>query len=74
MSALSKQQQHSYAQWVLDQVAQINPYNRQQTNRKDEFYIYQAGFLASYLCSLMREDPYIQKRFSRHLDKIKSPK
>lgn len=74
MATLHTQQQQREAQWVLDQIASVNPYNRQQANRLDEFYIYQAGFLASYLNSLMREDPYIQKRFLKHIDKIKSPK
>jgi hypothetical protein len=71
---MTRQEQQRYAQWLLDQVAQVNPYNRQQANSKEEFYIYQSGFLASYLVSLMREDPFIQRRFIRHLDTLKSPK
>jgi LAS superfamily LD-carboxypeptidase LdcB len=74
MGTLSTQQQQREAQWLLEQVAKVNPYNRQQANSKEEFYIYQSGFLASYLVSLMREDHFIQQRFLRHLDKIKSPK
>jgi hypothetical protein len=74
MSTLHTQQRQREAQWVLDQIASVNPYNRQQANSKEEFYIYQAGFLASYLNSLMREDLFIQKRFLKHLDSLKSPK
>ena len=67
-------EQQRHAQWVLDQVAMVNPYNRQGTNSKEQFYIYQSGFLAAYLMSLMREDPYIQKRFTRHIQAVKPPK
>jgi hypothetical protein len=67
-------EQQRYAQWVLDQVASVNPYNRQQANSKEQFYIYQSGFLAAYLMSLMREDPYIQRRFSDHIKKTNQPK
>lgn len=74
MGTLHTQQRQREAQWVLDQIASVNPYNRQQANSKEEFYIYQAGFLAAYLNSLMREDVFIQKRFLKHIDQIKSPK
>ena len=67
-------EQQRYAQWVLDQVASVNPYNRQQANSKEQFYIYQSGFLAAYLMSLMREDPYIQRRFTKHIQDVKLPK
>ena len=67
---MASREQELNAQWVLDQIARQNPYNRQQSNRLSEFYIYQSGFLAAYLASLMAEDPYIRKRFSRHIDKI----
>lgn len=64
---MATRQQQANAQWVLDQIARLNPYNKQQANRLNEFYIYQSGFLAAYLASLMAEDPYIRKRFSKHL-------
>ena len=63
-------EQHRRAQWVLDQVGEQNPYNRQGENNTEQYYIYQAGFLAAYLASLMREDPFIQKRFLRHLQRL----
>jgi hypothetical protein len=67
-------EQQRYAQWVLDQVASVNPYNRQQANSREQFEIYQSGYLAAYLSSLMREDPFIQRRFSNHIHKNKQPK
>jgi hypothetical protein len=62
----------------LDQIKQAvstaNPYRRDQLNRRSEFYIYNQGFLASYLASLAEEDPWILKRFVKHCDKLRYPK
>ena len=71
---MSDREHKQWAEWVFDQVANVNPYNRQGLNIKNEFYLYQAGFLAAYLASLMREDPWIQRRFARHLNKVNSAK
>ena len=60
------------AEWILEQIALINPYNRQGENRKSEFYIYQAGFLAGYLASLAEEDPWHFRRFERHINAKKT--
>lgn len=49
-------------------VAYANPYRRDQQNRKSEFYLYNAAFLASYLASLAEEDPWILKRFIKHCE------
>jgi len=60
------------AQDLLDLVAAENPYNRQNQNRTAEFHVYQAGFLAAYLTSLMQEDPWIFKRFQQHTKEVKA--
>ena len=57
-------------EWVLAQAAQINPYARSQANLKSEYYIHQMGFLASYLASLMEEDPYIARRYQKHIKDV----
>lgn len=53
---------------ILELTGRTNPYNRSGLNIKSEFYIYQMGYLASYLASLCEEDPYIYKRFKQHSD------
>ncbi len=55
-------------------VSLCNPYRRDQLNRRSQFYIYNAAFLASYLASLAEEDPYILKRFIRHCEERNRPK
>ena len=53
---------------ILRAVADRNPYRRDQLNRRSEFYIYNQGFLASYLASLAEEDPWILRRFLKHCE------
>jgi hypothetical protein len=53
--------------WILEQIGTVNPYNRQGANAKGEYYIYEGGFLAAYLASLMEEDPWIRRRFEQHI-------
>ena len=65
-------QQEQMADWVLDQVGSVNPYNRQGENAKSEYQIYQGGFVAAYLASLMMEDPWVRKRFEQHIKSIKT--
>jgi hypothetical protein len=60
-------QQKATAQWVLDQVSEVNPYNRQGENSTQQYNIYQSGFIAAYLASLMLEDPWMRKRFEQHI-------
>ena len=60
-------QQEQMADWVLDQVGSVNPYNRQSANNKDQYNLYQGGFVAAYLASLMMEDPWVRKRFEQHI-------
>jgi hypothetical protein len=52
--------------WILDIMGQVNPYKRQEANRKGEYYIYNMGYLASFLASKMEEDPFIAREFYRH--------
>ena len=65
---------HEHAKWVIEEVSSINPHRRQELNRANEFAVYNTGFLASYLASLMREDPYIERRFLKHVDSIRKGK
>jgi hypothetical protein len=55
------------AYWILEQVGSVNPYNKQAANSKDQYNIYQGGFVAAYLASLMVEDPWMRKRFEQHV-------
>jgi len=65
-------QQKDMANWVLDQVGSVNPYSRQGENAKSEYYIYEGGFVAAYLASLMMEDPWVLKRFEQHIKSKKT--
>jgi hypothetical protein len=65
-------QQQDMANWVLDQVGSVNPYNRQSANNKDQYNLYQGGFVAAYLASLMMEDPWVRKRFEQHIKSKKT--
>ena len=65
-------QQKEMADWVLAQVGSVNPYNRQGDNSKDQYNIYQGGFVAAYLASLMLEDPWMRKRFEQHVKSKKT--
>ena len=60
--------------WILETASTINPYRRQAANMKSEYYIHQMAFLASYLASLMAEDPYIAQRFKRHVKSVQDSK
>lgn len=55
------------AYWIVEEVGRVNPYNRSGTNLKTEFYIYNMGFLASYLAHILREDPQQLRIFRKHL-------
>ena len=67
---MATKQQQDLAKWILQEVGTVNPYNRTGENSKSEFYIYQGGFLAGYLASLMLEDPWVLKRFQKHLKEV----
>lgn len=53
---------------LLEIVAKANPYNRGGANAKNEYYIYQMGYMASLLASIADEDPYWRARLRQHLD------
>jgi hypothetical protein len=65
---MSKSKPPIEAKDILTLVGQINPYNRQKDNDTTLYNLYAAGFLAAYLASLMREDPYIYRRFYKHIE------
>ncbi len=60
--------QRQMAEHILTEVASVNPYNKAAANAKQEYNIYQGGFLAGYLASLMEEDPFIYRRFMKHIE------
>ena len=64
---MATKQQRDLANWILEQVGSVSPYNRQGENNKDQYNIYQSGFLAAYLASLMLNDPWEMKRFEQHI-------
>lgn len=69
---MATKQQKDLAMWVLEQVGSVSPYNRQGENNKDQYNIYQSGFLAAYLASLMQNDPWEIKRFEQHIKSKKT--
>ena len=68
---MATKQQQQLAEHVLNCVGSVNPYNRQGENNTQEYNIYQSGFLAAYLASLMLEDPWVLKRFEQHVNNRK---
>ena len=64
---MATKQQQDMANWILDQVGSVNPYNRQGENSTQQYNIYQSGFVAAYLASMMLEDPWERKRFEQHI-------
>ena len=71
---MASKQQEDFAKWLLDQVGSVNPYGRSEANKKVEYYIYQSGFVAAYLASLFKEDPWALKRFQQHIQDQKQNK
>lgn len=71
---MASKEQHDLAKWILEQVGSMNPYGKGFANKKSEYYIYQSGFLAAYIASLIREDPFIARRFKNHIANQKKPK
>lgn len=53
---------------LLEDLAQVNPYNRLGENKHNAYYLYQMGFLASFLVTLMEEDSLVAARFRRLLE------
>lgn len=63
--------QKQMAEHLLETVASVNPYNKLAANAKQEYNIYQGGFLAGYLASLMTEDPFVYRRFMKHIEECR---
>ena len=58
-----------YTDAIIDSLRSINPHNAEEGRIG---YVYASGFLAAYLASLMREDPYVYKRFIKHIERVTS--
>ena len=56
-----------YCDAIIAYVRQVNPHTAQEGRIG---YVYASGFLAAYLASLMMEDPYVYKRFQRHINRL----
>jgi hypothetical protein len=68
---MSKQQHQEYVRAITQAVQEINPHS---SNQGRIGYVYASGFLASYLASLMTEDPWAYKKFIKHCDTVKNKK
>jgi hypothetical protein len=64
---MQKTQQEQYADWIMQQIRLINP-NLDANDRRG--YIYSTGFLAGYVASLMQEDPWLARRFRKHIREL----
>lgn len=71
---MSSKKHKENVDWILAITGTVNPYNRSGQNVKSEFYLYQMGFLASYLASLMEEDPFVARRFKKHVESKQRPR
>ncbi len=65
--------QREYAEWILQEVGKVNPYNRFGENLPREYYLYSAGYLAAYLGSLLAEDLVLRRQFERHIQQQQAP-
>ena len=54
-----------YCNAIIAHLREVNPHTATEGRIG---YVYASGFLASYMASLMMEDPYIYKRFQRHIN------
>ncbi len=61
--------QREYAQWILQEVGRVNPYNRQAQNLPVEYHLYNSGYLAAYLGSLLSEDIILRRQFEQHVQR-----
>lgn len=68
-NTMSTPRQKQYASAILNDLSQVNPYTK-----KDGMiaYLYAAGYLAGFLASLAEEDPWIYKRFKKHIEDSQS--
>ena len=57
------------AEWILDSISHINPYRRQLQNRKSEYYLWQMGWLAGHLASILEDDPIRAREFRQLLER-----
>ncbi len=64
---MATQKQKDYAEWILEEVGRVNPYNRFGENLPREYYLYSAGWLAAYLGSLLSEDIRLRQQFEQHI-------
>ena len=68
---MSSQLQKDYAQQILTDIAKINPY---KSNDKNMAFIWATGYLAGFIASLAEEDPFVYKRFSKHIEEQRLPR
>ena len=68
MSKQTPPTHQEYCDWIIQSLRAVNPHTSEQGRIG---YVYASGFLAAYLASLMQEDPYIYKRFRKHIDQVK---
>jgi len=64
----SNPEHKQYCDAIIASIHAINPHDSQEGRVA---YVYASGFLASYLASLMVEDPWAYKKFIAHIEHLK---
>jgi hypothetical protein len=65
---MATKEHRELANYIIGLIGQINPHTQQEGRIG---YVYALGFLASYLASLAEEDPWILKRYVKHVKALK---
>jgi hypothetical protein len=65
---MATQKHKDYTDYIIRSIQSINPHNDSEGRTG---YVYAAGFLASYLASLIEEDPAAFNQFKRHIEQRK---
>ena len=65
---MGAQKHKDYVDYIIRSIQTINPHS---SNEGRIGYVYAAGFLASYLASLLEEDPIAFHQFKRHIEQRK---
>ncbi len=57
---------------IMWAVGSVNPYRRNQLNSPKEYYLYNMGYLAGYLGSLLEREPQLRAEFYRKIKRDQS--
>ena len=56
-----------YVKFIQQSIDSVCPYKNNESLHR----LYHAGFLASYLASMLQKDPFYVREFKRHIEYIK---